>query len=100
MKIEATEHALEFIAEHGRKLYVWVDEADFGHASPTPPGDEIDWVEYPEDGFTLYQDSSIGAPDWWRIEFHHLPRRHVTAIWDGGRFGDQELAPDAEMGDL
>jgi hypothetical protein len=91
VEIKATEHALEFIAEHGGKLYVWSDEHDFGHAKPTPPDDPIDWVEYPEDGFTLYQDASIGEPDWWRIEFHHLPFAHVTALWDGGLFGLQPV---------
>jgi hypothetical protein len=39
------------------------------------------------DGFTFHQDATIGSPDWWQIEFHHLPRRHVTATWDGGHFG-------------
>jgi hypothetical protein len=96
MRVEATERAREFIAEHGGKLYVWSDAHEFGHAKPTPPDEPIDWVEYPAEGFTLYQDASIGEPDWWRIEFHHLPSAHVTALWDGGRFG----APDysAETG--
>jgi hypothetical protein len=100
MEIEAGEHALEFIAEHGGKLYIWIDEADFGHASPTPPDREIEWVELSEDGFTLYQDAAIGSPDWWKLEFHHLPRAHVTAIWDGGRLGEIDLAPDAQPGDV
>ncbi|HWE81466.1 MAG TPA: hypothetical protein VG265_07435 [Gaiellaceae bacterium] len=98
MKVEASEHALEFIAEHGGKLYIWTDESDFGHAKPEPPHDPstpIDWIEYAGDGWTLYQDASIGAPDWWRLEFHHLPVAHITAIWDGGLLGDQSLGADA-----
>jgi hypothetical protein len=96
VRIETTERALAFIAEHGGKLYVWSDEHDFGHAKLAPPKAPVEWVEYPEEGFTLYQDASIGDPDWWRIEFHHLPLPHLTAVWDGGRFG----APDysAETG--
>ena len=87
MKIKASEKAIEFIVEHGGKLYIWADESEFGHASPRPPDAQIDWIEYPEEGFTLFQDSSIGETDWWEIEYHHLPYRHLTAIWDGGRFG-------------
>jgi hypothetical protein len=100
MKIEATDHALEFIAEHGGKLYIWVDDSEFGHASPKPPDHAIEWVEYADDGITLFQDSSIGAPDWWRLEFHHLPRPHVTALWDGGKLGDLSLGRDADPDDL
>ncbi|HEY4349372.1 MAG TPA: hypothetical protein VGM80_17485 [Gaiellaceae bacterium] len=100
MEIEASEKALEFIAEHGGKLYIWSDGSDFGHASPTPPEEQIDWIEYAEDGYTVYQDAAIGSPDWWRIEFHHLPTSHLTAIWDGGRLGGQELFGDEDSGDL
>jgi hypothetical protein len=91
VRIEASDKALEFIAEHGGKLYIWADESEIGHASVTAPDDPIDWVKYADEGLTLYQDSSVGSPDWWRIEFHHLPRPHVTAIWDGGRFGALEI---------
>lgn len=96
LKIEASEKAIEYIVEHGGKLYIWADESDLGHASPRPPADPIDWIEYPEEGFTLYQDASIGEPDWWRVEFHRLPLPHLTAIWDGGRFGAVGPPPPEE----
>ena len=90
MRVEASEQATEFIVEHGGRLYVWADDAGFGHASPEPPDGPIQWSEHPAEGFTLFQDTSIGEPDWWKLEFHHLPHRHVTAIWDGGVYGASE----------
>jgi hypothetical protein len=100
MRVKASDSALEFIAEHGGKLYVWTDDVGFGHASPMPPAEQIDWVEYDEGGFTLYEDRSIVEPGWWRVEFHHLPHKHVTAIFDGGRMGGQDLYPDADADDI
>jgi hypothetical protein len=87
MKIEATERAKEFIAENGGNVYVWSDEAGFDHASIDRPEGSIEFASTGADGFTFHQDASIVAPDWWKIEFHHLPRPHVTATWDGGQFG-------------
>jgi hypothetical protein len=91
MRIEASEQVVDFVVEHGGKLYVWADDAEFGHASPHPPDSSIEWAEHPADGFTLFQDTSIGEPDWWKLEFHHLPHRHVTAIWDGGLYGSADV---------
>jgi hypothetical protein len=87
MEIEATERAKEFIVEHGGNVYVWSDDTGFDHASTEPPESEVEFVSTEADGFTFHQDVSIGSPDWWRIEFHHLPREHVTATWDSGTFG-------------
>jgi hypothetical protein len=61
--------------------------AGFDHAGPEPPDLQTRFDRYPADGFTFYQDTTIGSPDWWKIEFHHLPHEHVTATWDGGQFG-------------
>jgi hypothetical protein len=87
MKIEASDGAKEFIAEHGGNVYVWSDDTGFDHASTEPPTSGIEFVTVEADGFTFHQDATIGSPDWWQIEFHHLPRKHVTATWDGGHFG-------------
>jgi hypothetical protein len=87
MRIEATHEAKEFIVEHGRNVYVWSDESDFDHASTEKPDAQIDFTPFRADGFTFFQDDTIGSPDWWKIEFHHLPHHHVTATWDGGTFG-------------
>ena len=91
MKIEATARAKEFIVEHGGNVYVWSDDSGFDHASTEPPDSQIDFVPIEADGFTFHQDAGIGSPDWWNIEFHHLPREHVTATWDGGQFGPPGL---------
>ena len=52
-----------------------------------PPDAAIQFVATSADGFTFHQDATIQSPDWWKIEFHHLPQAHVTATWDGGEFG-------------
>jgi hypothetical protein len=91
MKIEASDRAKEFIAEHGGNVYVWSDETGFDHASTEPPDEQIDFVAVEADGFTFHQSADITPPDWWRIEFHHLPREHVTATWDDGIYGPPGL---------
>jgi hypothetical protein len=87
MKIEATTRAKEFIGEKGGNVYVWSDDTGFDHASTQRPDSQIDFVPIEADGFTFHQSTEIASPDWWRIEFHHLPHEHVTATWDGGQFG-------------
>ena len=87
MKIEASERAKEFIAENGGNVYVWSDDSSFDHASTERPASEIEFVSTQADGFAFHQDTTIDSPDWWKIEFHHLPHEHVTATWDGGQFG-------------
>jgi hypothetical protein len=87
MKIEASDRAKVFIVERGGNLYVWSDEDGFDHASTEQPDAQIDFVPVEANGFTFHQDAGIVSPDWWTIEFHHLPREHVTATWDGGTFG-------------
>jgi hypothetical protein len=84
MEIEATDRAKEFIAEQGGNVYVWSDDDGFDHASTEPPDAKIEFETVEADGFTFHQDTTIEEPDWWKLEFHHLPRAHVTATWDGG----------------
>lgn len=90
MKIDATDRAKEFIVEHGGHVYVWSDDSGFDHASVERP-DTIEFVEIEADGFTFHQAARIASPDWWNIEYHHLPREHVTATWDGGTYGPPGL---------
>lgn len=90
MRVEASERAVEFINENGGNLYVWADEDGFDHAKTTPP-DGIEFIELPAEGFHFFQDPSIGEPDWWKVEFHHLPHAHVIATWDGGSYGAPAL---------
>ena len=87
MEIEATDRAREFIAEKGGSVYVWSDDSGFDHASTERPDLAIEFLPIEADGFTFYQDTRIVSPDWWRIEFHHLPHQHITATWDDGVFG-------------
>jgi hypothetical protein len=91
MKIDATERAREFIAEQGGNVYVWSDEIGFDHASTERPDAPVEFTAMEADGFTFHQDATITSPDWWNVEFHHLPHRHVTATWDGGQFGPPGL---------
>lgn len=91
MKIDATERAKEFIAEQGGNLYVWSDDVGLDHASTERPDGPTKFVVTEADGFTFHQDATITSPDWWNVEFHHLPHPHVTATWDGGTFGPPGL---------
>jgi hypothetical protein len=93
VNIDATDRAKEFIAENGGNVYVWSDETGFDHASTEQPDGAIEFVSTPADGFTFHQDATIESPDWWKIEFHHLPQAHLTATWDGG-----ELVPPGIFG--
>lgn len=86
MQIKASSRARDFIIERGAKIYVW-SEHELSHAATEPPNASIEFLSFPADGFTFYQDATIGSPDWWKLEFHHLPHEHVTATWDGGMFG-------------
>ena len=91
MKIEASRQAREFIVENGGNVYVWSDDSGFDHASTERPQLPIEFLPIEADGFTFHQDTRIGSPDWWRVEFHHLPHKHVTATWDDGVFGPPGL---------
>jgi hypothetical protein len=93
VEIDATDRAKEFIAENGGNVYVWSDETGFDHASTEQPDGAIEFMSTPADGFTFHQDATIESPDWWKIEFHHLPQAHLTATWDGG-----ELVPPGIFG--
>jgi hypothetical protein len=93
VNIDATDRAKEFIAENGGNVYVWSDETGFDHASTEQPDGAIEFMSTPADGFTFHQDATIESPDWWKIEFHHLPQAHLTATWDGG-----ELVPPGIFG--
>ena len=90
MRIEASAKAREFIRDHGGKIYVWSDDASIDHASTKQPDSQTEFVSFEADGFTFCQDATIESPDWWKVEFHHLPHAHVTATWDGGHFGSYE----------
>jgi hypothetical protein len=93
MEIKVSARAKEFIVERGGNVYVWSDETGFDHASTEPPDAPVEFVPIEADGFTLHQATDIAEPDWWKLEFHYLPREHVTATWDSG-----ESAPPGLFG--
>jgi hypothetical protein len=84
MKVEATDAARDFIESHGGEVYVWAGADDISHASTTRPDEPVQFEKIDAGGFTLFQDVTIGEPDWWKLEFHHLPHEHITATWDSG----------------
>jgi len=84
VKIEATDDARAFIEEHGGKVYVWAGSDEISHAAPNPPDEPVEFEHVHADGFDFFQDVTIGEPDFWKLEFHHLPHAHITATWDGG----------------
>jgi hypothetical protein len=71
------------ILEKGGKLYIWIDGAGMKHVHPHPPGHEVAWSELSGSGIEVFVDPGIDPPPTWVIVLHHVPYRHVDALWDG-----------------
>ena len=82
-QIEADAHARAFIADNGGNVYVWCDASGLEYTTLTPPDNPPRWTTIRGDGFTLHVDTTIGTPYQSQFVFHHLPHRHVTAIYNG-----------------
>ena len=75
--------AAEVIREKGGNVYVWADSAGVKHVHPHPPHHEVEWMTLHADGIDFYVDKSIDPPPKWVVVLHHLPYRHVDALWNG-----------------
>src|SRR5579884_3425132 len=81
--VKASPNAVEFIEEHGGRLYVWADDSGLEHVRTEPPDHPVDFAERSCGGFDLYVDRTIAAPQrQWTIVYHHFPFQHVEAIRD------------------
>ena len=82
-KIEVHPDAAELIREKGGSVYVWADSAGMKHVHPHAPGHTIAWDNFQAEGVSIFIDRTIDTPGKWVIVLHHLPFRHVDALWDG-----------------
>jgi hypothetical protein len=41
------------------------------------------WTTLHADGILFCVDATIDPPDKWVVVLHHLPYRHVDALWNG-----------------
>jgi hypothetical protein len=57
--VEATRDAIDFIRDHGGRLFVWVDAAGLKHVRPHPPAGVVEFVQVPCTAFELNVDASI-----------------------------------------
>lgn len=81
-EVEVGPGVVEFVREHGGRLFVWLSESGVEHETARPKSG-VEFIEVPGDGFTLCVDRSIDAPERWRLVFHRFPRPHVRALWNG-----------------
>ena len=88
--IRADPRAVEFIRDHGGRLFVWAGDAGIEHET-TRPRAGVAFDELQADGFTLYVDRSIEMPHGWRLVFHRFPTPHVRALWNERVFSPNGL---------
>jgi hypothetical protein len=62
---------------------VWIDGAGMKHVHPHPPHHAVSWSELHAGKVGLFVDASIQPPPKWVIILHHLPYRHIDALWNG-----------------
>lgn len=85
-QLEIHPDAAELIREKGGTLYLGADGAGMEHVHFHPPhgrGDVDTWTELTADGIRVLVDPGIEPPDVWLIVLHHLPYRHLQALWNG-----------------
>lgn len=75
--------AAALIREKGGRVYVWIDGAGMKHVHPHPPHHIVAWNELPGSDVDLFVDPEIEPPPKWVIVLHHLPYRHIDALWNG-----------------
>jgi len=78
--------AAQLIREKGGTLYISVDGAGMEHVHFHPPhwrSDAMTWNELDADGIRVFVDPGIASPDKWLVILHHIPYRHVQALWNG-----------------
>jgi hypothetical protein len=91
MRVVATDSAVDFIQEHGGRLYVWMKRnrccggsySTLGAATAALPKTEFECVDE-NVGFELYVPAALRGrlPDELHFQLGRLPRR-IEAYWNG-----------------
>jgi hypothetical protein len=80
--------ALQFIAEHGGRVYVYAVGAGLKRVSTVAPDDtSIRFDRIDGDGFQLFVESDFPQPQTWNLVLRRFPRRHLGVLWDGDQPG-------------
>jgi len=90
MRVKASPEAVRLVQERGGRLYVRAERArccggalTLLDANFTPPSGQRDWIGSDITGIRLVLASSLLAAQEISVLFHRLPRRHLTALWNG-----------------
>lgn len=92
MAVVADPEAVQFIAEHGGRVYVYADGAGMKHVKTNAPHDtSLQFEQIDGDGFQLFVECDLVAPETWTVVLRHLPLRHLDVLWDGGQPGPDTM---------
>ncbi len=97
MRVIATGEAVEFVRDHGGRVFVWpvvMDVPSGGavvftlEASTESPGAAHEFVRFGGEGFDVLIDATgHGVPDELHLAIKGWRRRQIRAYWNGNSFG-------------
>jgi len=79
LQVQVSPDAAAYVNEHGRQLFIWVDDHELLHWRLEPPTDANSWSRFDGQDITIYVDESALDVSYWRVVLDHLPwkRLHV-----------------------
>jgi hypothetical protein len=94
----ADPEAVQFIAEHGGRVYVYADRGGMKRVKTMAPDDtSLQFEQIDGDGFQLFVESGLVQPETWWVEYRHFPHRHVDVLWDGHQPGGAVVPPSGNF---
>ncbi len=88
MAVEADPETVQFIAEHGGRVYVYaVGDGLKQVKTETPDDRSIQFEQIDGDGFQLFVESDLAQPETWNVVLRHFPHQHLDVLWDGQQPG-------------
>lgn len=88
MAVVADPEAVEFIAEHGGRVWVYAVGEGLKHVTTDAPDDQsIRFEQLTGEGFQLFVETDLVKPETWNVVLRHLPHRHLDVLWDGHQPG-------------
>ena len=88
MAVIADPEAVQFIAERGGRVYVYVVGDGLKQVKTEAPDDTgMRFEQFDGDGFQLFVAADLPQPEIWSVVLRRFPRRHLDVLWDGGQPG-------------
>jgi hypothetical protein len=88
VSVVADPEAVQFIAEHGGRVYVYADKAGLKHVKTEAPDDtSLRFEQISGEGFQLFVESDLAQPETWTVKLRRFPHRHIDVLWDGHQPG-------------